>query len=119
MAEAQVPGPGRKRPMPKKVEIAVAQSGAEDLGAIKIAGGLPARSSFFIGAVQIGRQFVFGRILQRGRDHICTAGPFSEIDQAAALAAEWKIGAPALNRLFANGATQIESALASHRKIVR
>jgi hypothetical protein len=42
--EAQVPGPGLRRPMPKKVATSVAQRGALDRGAAADAGGEPALS---------------------------------------------------------------------------
>lgn len=49
-----------------------------------------------------------GRVFQRGRNHVLSAGPFSEIDSAATLTAEGEIGAAALDRLFADRALQLE-----------
>jgi len=51
----------------------------------------------------------------RRRNHIATAGPFAEIDQAAAVTAEWEVGVGGLGRFLADGAAELEGALARHK----
>ena len=51
------------------------------------------------------------------RDHISSAGPFSKINQAAALTAEREICGGLFNRGFADGTSQLELTLAGHRHL--
>ncbi len=104
-AEPQVPGPGRKRPMPKNVATSVAQrSAGRDAGgtpALRRALGVAARHR--LGWRQRRRLAVRHpvltifiafdlAVLHRRRDHIRAAGPFPQINQAAAIAAERELG---------------------------
>jgi len=138
-ADPHVPGPGRSRPTPKNVATSVAQSGAD--GWEEIAGGAsapwsgirslagvmlwrrrpqwlqaPANLKLLAGirCVIFFQRFTY--IRNRRRDHIGPTRPFTQIGQAAALAAEGKLRILATHRLFAGGATQVGSALASHER---
>src|SRR5580704_12119378 len=117
-ADAQLPGPGRMYPVPKKVPTSVAQSGARDTPkpVEGTAGGTPA--SVFIGVIRAGGEFIVRRIRQRRGNDISTAGPFPEIDQAAAIAAKGEVGVFACDCFLAGGALQV-GALADHRVITR
>jgi len=79
---------------------------------------LPPQSGFLFGIQRIAFFDCVANVSHRRRDHIGAAGPFSQIDQAAALAAKRELGAVPLYRLLAGGATQKEGTLASHRHIV-
>jgi hypothetical protein len=50
----------------------------------------------------------------RGRDHVAAARPFSQVNQAAAIAAEREVGVGALYRFFADGATELYDTLAPY-----
>src|ERR1700723_1960379 len=57
---------------------------------------------------------LFVRIRNRGRNYISAARPFAQVNCAAAVAAEGKLGVAALDGLLADGATEFQDALASH-----
>jgi hypothetical protein len=46
---------------------------------------------------------------ERRRDYVLAAGPFAEVDQAAAITAEGKIGVSVLYGFLAGGTTQLEA----------
>src|ERR1700730_13237465 len=98
-AEPQVPGPGRRYPTPKKVATIVAQRGAS----------LPP-SGILIGLS--GDIFDVIAVLYWRRDDIPAAGPFAQVNQAAAVATERELGVLAGHGLLADGALQLD--LASH-----
>src|SRR6202521_2420019 len=88
--EHQVPGPGRRCPIPKKVATSVAQSGAP---------GPP--SGVLIRFSRETFDSVAG-FLHRRRDHTPAAGPFAQIDQTTAVAAEGELRILASHRLLAD-----------------
>jgi len=113
-AEAQVPGPGRIRPIPKNVATSVAHSGA---GGDRAGGtlALPSRVSL---ALFFGVIFIFFRVAdveQGRRDYISAAGPLTEVDQATALTAERELRVLARYQLFAGWAVQSNRAFANHK----
>src|SRR5947208_1420170 len=85
--DAQVPGPGLSRPMPKKVAIRVVQRGAR-----------PGKSSIGVPELVI-RVFIFhwdiareiGSVIDRRWNHVCSARPLAQIDGPAALATEREV----------------------------
>src|SRR5436305_8333236 len=101
-AEAQVPGPGRIRPIPKNVATSVAHSGAGG----DTAGGTPALRSRVLLTLFFGIIFIFFRVAyveQRRRDYISATGPLTEVDQAATFATEREFRIVAGYQLFAGG----------------
>ena len=54
----------------------------------------------------------------RRRNHISSAGPLAEIDQAAAVAAKREVRVSGLCRLLADWAAEFDGALARHKRIV-
>ena len=104
--DPHVPGPGRSRPAPKKVATSVAH-----LGAVVV---VEATSvGLFDMAVRIAG-IVRLRIVQRSRDHISAARPFTEIDRAATFAAEWEFLIAGDYQLLAGGTPQAATALLLH-----
>jgi hypothetical protein len=100
-AEAQLPGPGRSRPTPKKVAMRLAQSGVR-AWAVSLA-----PSGFFIRILG----YALGGFRQRRRDYIGATGPFAKVNKTAALAAEGKVGISVLNRFLADRTTETAEAL--------
>src|ERR1700679_2372596 len=75
-----VPGPGLRRPAPKKVAIRVAQPGAVEV---------LAAGSVWLFVIVVGGTEIFGvRIVHWRRDNVPSAGPLAQIDYTAAVAAE-------------------------------
>ena len=109
--EAQVPGPGRIRPIPKNVATSVAHRGA---GAR--AGGTALRSKVLL-ALFFGIIFAFriAYIQQRRRDYIRATGPLTQVDQSATLATERELRILARYQLFTGGAVQSNRAFANHK----
>src|SRR5271165_93761 len=99
-SDPQVPGPGRKRPAPKKVAMSVAQRGA---GLADTAGSV-GLFAMLIGIARLN----FLRIVQRGGDHVRTACPLAEINEAAAVAAKRKLGAFGEHDLLAGRTSQTD-----------
>jgi hypothetical protein len=60
-------------------------------------------------------QFRIAGVPHGRRNYVLAAGPFSEVNQTTARAAERKFGITALYRLFAGRALQTDGALASHK----
>src|SRR4051812_26984816 len=89
--EAHVPGPGRPKPAPKNVATAHAQSGAftfaglMDVAAVFVVVVAMAILVHFLHSLD-----VFG-IGDGTGDYITSAGPFSQVNQAAALAAKREV----------------------------
>lgn len=87
-SDPQVPGPGRKRPIPKKVAVSSAHRGADVAGVL--AGGC-AVSVFISLAWKVLQLGFVGDVLHRRGDHVFSAGPLAKINQAAALTAEREV----------------------------
>src|SRR5262249_10180689 len=109
----QVPGPGCRRPAPKKVAVSHAQAAA----------GGPAGSCMFWPAGSVTGVFILvgwdrirvvAGVRQRWRYHVLAIRPLAEVDQPATLAAEGELGIGVLHRLLADGATQADCAFAGH-----
>src|SRR4051812_47851635 len=64
------------------------------------------------------QRFEFFRVRHRCGDHIAPAGPFAEIDHAAALGTERELRVAAQNELAAYRTTQARDSLAWHTSIV-
>src|SRR5271154_4958824 len=120
-AEPQLPGPGRRRPVPKKVATSLAQSGARgrDDGGEKVleSGCVFWSDSVVIGIVPHRVWNAFGCVLHWRGDHVSAALPFSQINSAAAVAAEREFRIFAFHRFLANWPPQVERALASHKSL--
>src|ERR1022692_1861673 len=124
-AEPQLPGPGRRRPVPKKVATSLAQSAAGGRDA-PVTPALPGFGGCFSWVMFVPLEFLvrierraffdsFGDVVHRRRDHIRAAGPLSKIDRAAVIAAEREFRVSALHRFLADWAPQVQSA--SHRSL--
>src|SRR5581483_5060542 len=85
-ADAHVPGPGRSRPTPKNVTSVVR---------------LPRGSRFTVFTVWRIFQIRVFRVTNRAGNYIGAAGPLSQIDQPAAVAAEGEIWLVAQNYFLA------------------
>jgi hypothetical protein len=75
-----------------------------------------AASSVFVIFRSTHREIFFLPILQRRRNHIRTAGPFAQVDRAAALAAERKLRVGILHPTFTNRTTQFDRPFARHKR---
>jgi len=111
VADAQVPGPGRRSPIPRNVPTSQAQvvrklddCGLVALVVILIRLMLLARLDFL---EQLG-------IEDRRADAIAPARPFAQINQPASIAAEGKVFIGAQDDALARRAAQTESLLAGH-----
>ena len=139
-ADAQLPGPGRSRPVPKNVAMSVAQAGAGDVPcstACRVRSPVscivlrpadaprqPARRRLYFGldifllffcfAIASRPQRVLAGVFHRRRDHVLATGPFSQIEQAAALAAEREFWLRILHRFLTDGTTHISRTLPGH-----
>jgi len=110
--DAQVPGPGRNLPIPKKVPVRVAQSGARvSVGSGKV-------SVFILIARKICLIHLIGNVVPRRRNHVLIAGPLAQIDHPATLAAKREVSAIANHRLFADGALDLNLWFARHSLIL-
>jgi hypothetical protein len=70
-------------------------------------------------SIQIFRWYVldgFFGVLYWGGDYVVSAGPFAEVDDTAALAAERKVRIGVLYRFLADRAAEFDSALAGHAR---
>jgi len=104
-SDPQVPGPGLRRPAPKKVATTVAQRGA----ALDSVWDVLAMLIVVLGAVGSYILLEIVRSVFQGRGNlIVSAGPFAQVNDAAALTAEREVGIRACNRLLADGATQFD-----------
>lgn len=113
-AEAQVPGPGRSLPIPKRVAIAEAQSGAE--ARLEISG--TAASLFIIAPGKLGEAARIRGIAQRRGNNVLPARPFTQVNNTATLAAEGEVLGGAFHGLLAGGTFHADFALAGHGLIV-
>src|SRR5512135_2870722 len=123
-AEAKVPGPGRKRPQPKKVAMsqaslpALGRATATSLlsGLVLLAGiiAVLACPRTLLISPRIGLETHFFRIRNGSGNDVATAGPLAQIYETATLAAERKLGIIAKHQLFAGGAAQAEHSLTGH-----
>ena len=110
--EAQVPGPGCRWPTPRKVATTLAQMGSAAAGtALRQAQGrLPLQpagrrrygsaypaSRFVLGVFGVAVANGFLGVGYGGGDYVFAAGPFTEIDEAAAVTAEREVGVGALD----------------------
>src|SRR5271166_3035661 len=83
-SDPHVPGPGRRRPAPKKVATQVAHFGADDAGMATSVGLLE-------GLIGVGGIVGF-RIVQWGGDDVSTTRPLAQVDHTAAVGAEREVG---------------------------
>lgn len=110
--DAQVPGPGRSLPIPKKVPVKVAQSGA------RVSVGNGEVSVFILIARKICFIHLIGNVVPRRRDHVLIAGPLAQVDHPATLAAKREVSAIAYHWLFADGALDLNLWFARHSLIL-
>ena len=116
--------------MPKNVATSMAHSGVWGRDASATAGGPLAPGSLVILAIHFRFSsssliFVFWTVLADGflgigygrRNYITPAGPFAEIEQAAAVAAEWKIGFVSLGRFLADRTAEFDRTLSRHMQV--
>src|SRR5215471_15603578 len=75
-------------------------------------------SQFFIRIVRLVFADAVTDVLYRRGNHISAAGPFTEIDQPAALAAKGEVLAVTLDRLFTRGTFGPRGTFARHTAIV-
>jgi hypothetical protein len=122
-AEAQVPGPGRMRPKPKKVATREAQRGVELRLTVLPTNGRPAGSAVsFTALSSLLFVHIFGRtdaelflgIRNRRRNYVLAACPLAEINGAAVIAAEREVGVAAFHSFLADRAAEFQSSLARH-----
>src|SRR5271156_3470981 len=73
---------------------------------------IPSISALIVRAILPYRFFGIG---DRRRDHVASAGPLAEIEQAAALAAEREVWVGRFRRLLADRAAEFEGAFAGHK----
>src|SRR5581483_10256456 len=114
-SEPQVPGPGCKRPIPKKVAVSAAHRGADVAG---VSAGNCAVSVFISLAGKILQLGFVRDVRHRRGDDILSAGPLAKINEPATLAAKREVLSRALDWLFAYGATRIELAFTRHGSIL-
>src|SRR5579864_865871 len=113
-SDPQVPGPGFRFPIPKKVAIKDAQSGAGAVADDCFAG-----ASVFIALTGKARGVYFVRdIAHRRRDHVLAAGPFTKINQPATFAAKREVLGRSLHGLLADRAFEFCLLLAWHSSIL-
>src|SRR5207302_1706501 len=115
-SEPHVPGPGFRRPAPKKVAIRLAHAGAAPVVA-SWAGGA-AEVSLIVRPLRLRlrSELVFGVFYRRG-NHVLSAGPFAQIDGAASLTAEREVRVGTLDRLLANRAAQFDGAFCHDSRV--
>jgi len=113
--DPHVPGPGLMRPMPKKVAMRVAQSGARDFAAVL--GEEPV--TFLSISVLVGDVLAHGSLAVgdwRG-DHVSTAGPLAQVDLTAMVTAEREVGIGGLDGLFADRTAESYRAFGGHMRL--
>src|SRR5512135_125944 len=126
-AEAKVPGPGRKRPQPKKVAMsqaslpALGRATAASLlsGLVLLAGiiGVLVCPRTLLISPGVGLEAHFFRIRNGSGNDVAATGPLAQIYQTATLAAERELGIVAQHQLFAGGAAQAKHSLTGHGEI--
>ena len=110
-SDPQVPGPGRSRPIPKKVAAKLAHTGAL---AAPVLLRLVTASVFVMGGRELRKFTLVGNVRDRGGHHVLPAGPLSEINQPATLTAERELLPRARDLPLASGTFQFEFGFAGH-----
>jgi hypothetical protein len=106
VADAQVPGPGRRRPMPRNVATSVATCEVRSVSGLSIA--------LWIVVVRIVRFKLLIGTSHRRRNHVSPARPLAQVNHAASLAAERKFGVGSFDGFLADWASKLEGAFADH-----
>src|SRR3954469_20614199 len=116
--DAQVPGPGRPKPVPKNVPIIHAHAGARVMArSVDVAAVIVLFLAILLFLFAFDALDVFG-IGDWTGDDIRPAGPFSEIDQATPFATEWEVGVVAQDKSPTRRTAQADDLFLRHSSIV-